>query len=85
MVITSTCSSNKIIFFPRGRKEGGDSEERKPIAFARPFLRHRLSSKDDESQKIPGLYQNVANEDLAVENFVSPPNLGYHSVNATIK
>lgn len=65
-----TCSSNKIIFFPRGRKEGGDSEERKPIALARPFLRHRLSSKDDESQKIPGLYQNVANEDLAMENFV---------------
>ncbi|XP_022786360.1 tudor domain-containing protein 1-like isoform X2 [Stylophora pistillata] len=58
------------------RREGGDSEERKPIA-VRPFLRHRLLSKDEESQKIPERVQIPDEEfiDVFVCNVHSTDNI----------
>ena len=50
-------------------KEARVFEERKPNA-ARPFLRHRFLSKDEDAQKIPGLYQNDVFEKFAIEIFV---------------
>ena len=60
--------NNFSVSFNSG-KEARESEERKPNS-ARPFLRHRFLSKDEDAQKIPGLYQNDVFEKFAIKIFV---------------